>query len=251
MSRGGFHTCRWLGDCGTVVLAILLTIGGMVLFEPDWIISVLAKLSPEVVYFVPTEEPVVALTIDDGPDHVTTPLILDVLKRHGARATFFVIGNRIAGNEDVMVRMVEEQHELANHLTTEVPSVLLDSTELERQLLASHRVIAQFADVHWFRPGSGWYNSRMLSLLDKHGYRCALGSVYPFDPQIPSTWFATHYVLQHVRPGAIIVLHDCGARGERTAAALATILPELSRRGLRVVTLSELLDRTPINAESH
>jgi peptidoglycan/xylan/chitin deacetylase (PgdA/CDA1 family) len=109
-------------------------------------------------------------------------------------------------------------------------------------LVASHRVIAQFADLRWFRPGSAWYNARMLSILDKHGYRCALGSVYPFDPQIPSAWFATHYVLQNVRPGSIIVLHDCGARGERTAAVLATILPELHRRGFRVVTLSELLE---------
>ena len=242
MGRGRFHICSWLGGCGAAALVILLLTGGIIMFQPDRIVGLLAKLSPEVVYFVPTEEPVVALTIDDGPDPVTTPLILDVLKKHGARATFFLVGNHIAGNEDVMVRMVEEQHELANHLTTEVPSVLLDSTELERQLLASHRVIAQFADVRWFRPGSGWYNGRMLAVLDRHGYRCALGSVYPFDPQIPSTWFATHYVLQNVHPGSIIVLHDCGARGERTATALATILPELHRRGLRVVTLSELLE---------
>jgi peptidoglycan/xylan/chitin deacetylase (PgdA/CDA1 family) len=242
MSRGRFHTCSWLGGCGAATLALLLTIGGIFLFQPDWIVGLLAKLSPEVVYFVPTEEPVVALTLDDGPDPVTTPLILDVLKKHGARATFFVIGNRIAGNENVMVRLVEEQHELANHLTTGKPSILLDTPELERQLVASHRVIAQFADVRWFRPGSGWYNTRMLSILDKHGYRCALGSVYPFDPQLPSAWFATHYIMRNVRPGSIIVLHDCGARGERTATALATILPELNRRGLRVVTLSELLE---------
>jgi peptidoglycan/xylan/chitin deacetylase (PgdA/CDA1 family) len=209
---------------------------------PDRIVALLAKLSPGVVFFVETAEPVVALTIDDGPDPVTTPMILDVLKKHGARATFFVIGNHIAGNEDVIVRTVEEQHELANHLNTEKPSILLDTSELERQLLASHRVISQFADVRWFRPGSGWYNAEMLSLLHKHGYRCALGSVYPFDPQLPSARFAARYVLRNVRPGSIIVLHDCGARGERTAAALATILPELSRRGLRVVTLSELLE---------
>jgi peptidoglycan/xylan/chitin deacetylase (PgdA/CDA1 family) len=217
---------------------------------PDRIVALLAKLSPGVVFFIETAEPVVALTIDDGPDSVTTPMILDVLKKHGARATFFIIGNRIAGNEDVIVRMVEEQHELANHLNTEKPSILLDTAELERQLLASHRVISQFADVRWFRPGSGWYNAEMLSLLHKHGYRCALGSVYPFDPQLPSARFAARYVLRNTRPGSIIVLHDCGARGERTTTALATILPELSRRGLRVVTLSELLDRTQINADS-
>lgn len=212
------------------------------MFRPNWIVALLAKRS-QVAYFVETGEPVVALTIDDGPDPVTTPKILDVLKRHSARATFFLITSHVVGNEEAVARAVEEGHELANHLTTDEPSILLDGSEFERRLLESHEVLSQFADVRWFRPGSGWYNAKLLSILDRHGYRCALGSIYPFDPQLPSAWFAARYVLSNVRPGSIIVLHDCGARGERTVTALATILPELSRRGLRVVTLSELEDR--------
>jgi len=208
----------------------------------SWIVAELAKRSPEVVYFVETQEPVVALTIDDGPDPVTTPKILDVLSQHDARATFFLITNRIPGNEDVVIRLVEENHELANHLTTNEPSIRLAPSDFERQLLESHEVLSRFSDVRWFRPGSGWYNTAMLSILHKHNYRCVLGSVYPFDPQLASSWFAACYVLWNIRPGSIIVLHDYGARGERTASALATILPELNRRGLRVVTLSELLD---------
>ena len=79
-----------------------------------------------------------------------------------------------------------------------------------------------------------------LATLQKHGYKCSLGSVYPFDPQIQWWQFATSYVLRNVRPGAVIALHDHGGRGMRTIAALAMILPELGRRGLQVVTLSEL-----------
>jgi peptidoglycan/xylan/chitin deacetylase (PgdA/CDA1 family) len=82
----------------------------------------------------------------------------------------------------------------------------------------------------------------MLSMVHRHGYRCVLGSVHPFDPQIASAWFSARYVLRNVQPGSIIILHDHGARGERTVAALAAILPELDRRGFRVATLSELLD---------
>jgi peptidoglycan/xylan/chitin deacetylase (PgdA/CDA1 family) len=82
----------------------------------------------------------------------------------------------------------------------------------------------------------------MLSILQKHDYQCALGSVYPFDPQLGSSWFTTRYVLWKVKPGSIIVLHDFDSRGERTAVALDTILPELTRRGYSVVTLSELVD---------
>ena len=212
------------------------------MLQPDWIIAILAKRSPKVVYSVEIEEPVVALTIDDGPDAVATPKILEVLAQHDAHATFFLVTSRIPGNEDVVLRIVEGNHELANHLTTDEPSIGLAPSEFERQLLASHKILTRFSDVRWFRPGSGWYNAAMLATLHKHGYRCALGSVYPFDPQLPSSWFATHYILSNVRPGSIIVLHDYGARGERTASALATILPELNRRGFRVVTLSELLD---------
>lgn len=225
----------------TAAFTTLLVTGGVFVFRPEWVVAWLAKQSPEVIYFVETDEPVVALTIDDGPDPVTTPRILDLLKQHDARATFFLITSRIPGNEEIVARTVQEHHELANHLTTDRPSILLGASEFERQLLEAHDVLSQFAETRWFRPGSAWYNAQMLSILDKHGYRCALGSVYPFDPQIPSAWFAAHYVLRNVRAGSIIVLHDYGARAERTVTALATILPELRQRGFRVVTLSELL----------
>jgi peptidoglycan/xylan/chitin deacetylase (PgdA/CDA1 family) len=233
-----------LRTTSTAAFAALLATGAVVVFRPEWIVAWLASRSPDVLYYVDTDQPIVALTIDDGPDPDTTPPILDLLKRHGAQATFFLIGNRIAGNEDLVARMVREGHELGNHLTTDQPSILLDSAEFERQLQASHRVLAQFAEVHWFRPGSGWYNGAMLSTLEKHGYRCALGSVYPFDPQVPNPSFMAYYVLRNVQPGSIIVLHDHGGRGERTAQALEAILPQLTERGLRVTTLSELVNST-------
>lgn len=227
----------------TVFLILLLVIAGMVVFHPDWIIAALTRWSPQVIYFVKTGEPIAALTIDDGPDPISTPKILDVLKKHQAKATFFLISKQVAGNEEIVRRAVKEGHELANHLTTDQPSIFLESSEFERQLLEAHQVLARFSAVRWFRPGSGWYNEKMLSIIRKHGYRCALGSVYPFDPHIPSAWFIKHHVLRKVRPGSIIVLHDGGSRGERSKDALVTILPELNRRGYHIVTLSELLDR--------
>lgn len=226
-------------------VAALLLLILVFLVRPQWIAGLLARGPGGVLWLVPTHEPLVALTIDDGPDPLTTPRILDLLRQQGAHATFFVISGRVAANEDLVARTVEEGHELGNHLNTDDPAILLDAAEFERQLLASHAVLAQFDDVHWFRPGSGWYHAQMLAILRRHGYRCALGSVYPFDAQIRSAGFAAHYVLWNVRPGSIIVLHDHGGRGLRTAAALATILPELKRRGLQAVTLSELL------AEAH
>jgi peptidoglycan/xylan/chitin deacetylase (PgdA/CDA1 family) len=208
--------------------------------NPDRIIRKLAKRYPNVVYSVDTHQPAVALTLDDGPHPSTTGAILDVLRQHGAKATFFLITGRLAGNETVVRRIVDEGHEIANHLSADQPSISLSPLAFERALLASHDMLTRFAPVRWFRPGSGWYNGIMLAILYKHGYQCALGSVYPYDAWIPSSWFATRFVLARVRPGSVMVLHDHGARGRRTASTLAVVLPELARRGLKVVTLAEL-----------
>ena len=82
----------------------------------------------------------------------------------------------------------------------------------------------------------------MLETLEKYEYQCALGSIYPFDDKVPSSKFASRYVLWRVKPGAIIVLHDNGLRGERTAETLRSILPELKEQGFRITTLSELVE---------
>jgi len=227
----------------TIVLTILLIAVGLVVFPPNWRISALTRRSPSVIYSVETTEPVVALTIDDGPDPVSTVKILDLLGRHQAKATFFLISQHVAGNEAIVRRSVSEGHELANHMTTDEPTIKLESAEFERQLVEAHQVLTRFSEVHWFRPGSGWYSEKMLSILGKYGYQCALGSVYPFDPQIPSAWFIRHYVLRKVRPGSIIVLHDGGSRGKRTIKVLTKILPEIKNRGFRLVTLSELVKK--------
>ena len=200
----------------------------------------LARDNPRVLYSVATSAPVVALTIDDGPDLLTTPPLLDLLERHGARATFFIITGRVAGNEALLHRMVANGHELGNHLLRDEPSVELPPEEFERQLLSSDALLSRFGPVRWVRPGSGRYDSRMLETMARHGYQCALGSVYPFDPQIPWSWFSRRFILGTVEPGSVIILHDWGSRGRRTLKTLSTVLPELRERGYRVVTLSEL-----------
>lgn len=225
----------------TIILTVLLIALGLVVFHPNWVITALARRSPTVIYFVETSEPVVALTIDDGPDPVSTARILDLLRDHQAKATFFLISRHLAGNEALVRRSVREGHELANHMISDEPTIKLEPAEFERQLLEAHQVLSRFSEVRWFRPGSGWYNEKMLSILGKYGYRCALGSVYPFDPHIPSAWFIRQHVLRKVRPGSIIVLHDGGSRGKRTIEVLNSILPELKSRGFRFVTLSALV----------
>ncbi|MCF6277548.1 MAG: chitin deacetylase family protein [Anaerolineales bacterium] len=225
---------------GWLTVGVLLFFGIMLWLRPEWLIAKLRRRSPEVLYSIDTDEKVVALTIDDGPDAHDSPQILDILDRYDARATFFLITGHIPGNESLVERMLLDGHELGNHLTADEPSIALSEQEFERELLEADKVLSQFMDVAWVRPGSGWYNDTMLATMKKHGYQCSLGSVYPYDPQLGFYLFSAYYVLGNVKPGAVIVLHDYNHRGERTAKALNIILPALEERGYRVVTLSEL-----------
>jgi peptidoglycan/xylan/chitin deacetylase (PgdA/CDA1 family) len=231
---------------GFVVAGGLLVATGVVLgTAPSWLIERLARWYPGCLYQVPTQERLVGLTIDDGPDPASTPLILNELRRHDARATFFLITDRLQGQEPLVGRLTAEGHELGNHFTQDRPSILLSPRAFEADLLRAHRELAPWGRPLWARPASGWYSQVMIGVMQRHGYRCALGSVYPFDATIPSVAWATRYVLRNARPGAIVVLHDGGSRGRRTARVLAVVLPELRRRGYRVVSLSELVGAGP------
>jgi peptidoglycan/xylan/chitin deacetylase (PgdA/CDA1 family) len=84
----------------------------------------------------------------------------------------------------------------------------------------------------------------MVATMTRQGYRCALGSVYSYDATIPWVAFSVWYIRRNVRPGAILVLHDGGARGERTIRVLRAVLPYLQSQGFRVVSLSELAQKT-------
>jgi peptidoglycan-N-acetylglucosamine deacetylase len=232
------------GKPGGAILALGLGIAALVggaLIWPRPVIRWLARRHPDVLFHVERDTPLVALTFDDGPHPALTPRILDVLAEHDARATFFVIGERVPGNEAIIRRLVAEQHELANHLMTDAPSARLPAAEFERQLRQTHDLLAQFGPVRWFRPDHGRYTRRMLDQLRHHGYRCALASAYAFEFHIPSARYAAWHILLNARPGSIIVLHDGAADRQRTVDTLGRLLPALRRRGYRVVTLSELV----------
>jgi peptidoglycan/xylan/chitin deacetylase (PgdA/CDA1 family) len=186
------------------------------------------------------DRPLVALTIDDSPDPAGTPAILDTLRAYGARATFFVITDQIPGAEPVMERLRQEGHEVGNHFTSDRPTIRLDSASFERDLARSDSVLRRFGRVRWARPGSGWYSRRMVRAMERSGYRCALGTVYPLDGSIGWSWFSAQYIIANARPGTVVILHDRGERAERTAKVLGRVLPELRARGFEVVTLSEL-----------
>ncbi|MEM8954298.1 MAG: polysaccharide deacetylase family protein [Verrucomicrobiota bacterium] len=219
---------------------LVLMISGCQLPLSEWEAGSHDEEGPGVVFRFSPERKAVALTIDDGPDSETTGEILDVLERHGARATFFVIGEKIEGNEDLLGRMQGEGHEIGNHGNADRPSILLSSEDFEEDLRSMHKVLSEYGEVRWFRPGWGPYDRRMVEQASRLGYRTALGDVFPYDVFVPSTGFHERYILKHVKPGSIVIVHDGGGRGRRTAEMLDLVLPQLRDKGYEVVTLSEM-----------
>jgi len=196
--------------------------------------------SPEVLFYVATEEPVVALTIDDGPS-VATPEILDVLAQNEAHATFFVIGDHVLDRPDLTRRILAGGNELGHHMMVDEPSIDLPPDTFKARFEEMDSILDGFGGSTVFRPASGWYDDRMLEEAARRGYRTVLGSVYPFDAQIPSPTLAKWYMRQLIEPGSVLILHDGPERGPRTVEVLRSLLPELRARGIKVVPVSRLM----------
>ena len=233
---------RWL----LAIAFVLGMIAGVALWTaPRWLIPRIAASLPGCLYAVRTSERVVALTFDDGPDSAHTDGILAVLKANDAHGTFFMISSHVTGNEALVTKLVAQGHEIGNHLTRDESSIRLSASAFDAATREAGAILNRFGSVRWLRPGGGRYDTTMLNTMRRAGYQCALGSVYPYDAHLPSAAFASAYILANVRPGAIIVLHERGARGARTIATLKRVLPVLKSRGYRMVTLSELARLEP------
>ena len=208
--------------------------------EPRWFIRSLPGDYPDVVYFVPTDERAIALTIDDGVDPVTTPEILEVLEAHDVTATFFLVSNSLEGNEALVNEIVASGHELGHHMTEDEVTVSLSEEELISKFNEAAEALEPFASVTWFRPGSGRYNDQVLALTRERGYRIAMASVAPLDTLISYPHAMATFINWMVEPGSVVVLHDVDKRGRRTAVTLDRLLPILHDRGYAVMSLGEL-----------
>ncbi|OAA73161.1 chitooligosaccharide deacetylase [Cordyceps fumosorosea ARSEF 2679] len=238
-------------------LALLALLAALLLLVPLWslwcvykpprfLLGLLRARYPDVLFEATTAERLVALSLDDAPS-AHTDEILAALREHDARATFFVIGEQVAeaGREEVLRKVVRGGHELANHGMRDEPATRLALDTLEREagevrakLVAAYEAEGKVLENNYYRPGSGFFNTKMRDLLGNRGYRITLGSVYPHDPQIRSPERNAAHILSMAHPGAIIICHD---RREWTAPMLRMVLPALKERGYRVVTITELV----------
>ncbi len=192
--------------------------------------------------------PAVALTFDDGPDPEVTPKILDLLRQHRAKATFFVIGQRVERHPDLARRIVAEGHELGNH-TYAHPRLfnLKLSRGMQQEIERATAAISHVTGVRprLFRPPIGLKNPHLAIVARRLNLRVVMWSLHAHDSLFQNSLRIAGSVLRRIRPGDIVDLHDGhdlpGRHRQHTVQAVATILAKLEGRGLRCVTVSELL----------
>ena len=226
------------------VLCILITPFYLIYKPPTFLIRYFQRRWPDVLWRVSTSAKVVALTIDDGPSEYTNE-IMQILKSNGAAATFFIIGSQVAGREETLQDLIRNGNELGNHAMHDEPSRSLSDPALVEQIQSVEAMLHEaYAAVDadpppkYFRPGSGFFSERMRKMLAGLDYRLVLGSIYPHDPQIPFWRINASHILSMLRPGAIIICHD---RRKWTAPMLRKVIPEIRRKGYRIITVTELL----------
>lgn len=197
---------------------------------------------------------VIALTFDDGPWDTSTAAILDTLKEYDAKATFFTVGQKISGHEDLLQRAANEGHEIGTHTWDHaegsgqgVSLILMSSDErkqeVEKGLQAIKDATGQDASLMFRSPGGNFdasVASDLSDLIDAEiGWNIDTG-----DWQKPGVDTIAQRI-ESAGLGEIILMHDGGGDRSETVAALKQALPKLKEEGYRFVTVSELINSYP------
>lgn len=198
--------------------------------------KVSASITVRVLEAIDPSKPMVAITYDDGPSDETTPVVLDALEKNFGVATFFMLGNRISGNEAILQRSHALGNELANHSYDHPQLTSLGSEGVQSQLANTDDLIKAACpdlDSVIMRPPYGAFNDTVKSAANRP---IIMWSLDTLDWKTRST-SATVEASLEAKDGDIILMHDIHAS---TVAAAEDIIVGLQNKGFQLVTVSEL-----------
>jgi peptidoglycan/xylan/chitin deacetylase (PgdA/CDA1 family) len=204
--------------------------------------------SGRIYYSAKTKDKVVALTFDDGPDPRYTGQVLNILKEHKVRATFFVCGKMLKANPELAKRILAEGHALGNHTDTHPhlermgnPGARLELETCESQIEA---ITGQ--RTYMFRPPRGLWNSAVFDDARRSGYSIILWSL-AFDRQaVKDSSVLRRRVVRLAKAGDIILMHDGSTDPQAdirkpTVRELDAMITGLEQRGFSFSTVPDLL----------
>lgn len=196
-------------------------------------------------YLGNTEDKTIYLTFDCGYESGDTPAILDALKKHNVSATFFVVGNFIEDNPDLVKRMVKEGHTIGNHTYTHPDMSQIASVEaFEKELSQVESLYQNLIGEEmpkYYRPPQGKYSSSNLKMAQELGYHTFFWSLAYVDWQRdnqPSHEEAFEKLLKRIHSGAIVLLHNTSRTNGEIMDELLTKWEEM---GYQFHTLDELI----------
>lgn len=195
----------------------------------------------------PTDEKVIYLTFDAGYENGNTPAILDALKKHGAPATFFVVGNFLETSPDLTRRILEEGHTVGNH-TYHHPDMsrMASLEEFQKELDDNNTLCLQITGQSmspYYRPPQGKYSTANLQMAKDLGYTTFFWSLAYVDwiqEEQPTKEEAFSKLLTRIHPGAVVLLHSTSSTN---AAILDELLTKWEEMGYHFAPLSELAQK--------
>lgn len=189
-----------------------------------------------------TDRKEIAITFDDGPSIHYTPGILEILRLNNMKATFFCIGNRIAGNENILKQIVDEGHIIGNHSYSHHFWFDLFSSrkmlrDLKRMDCEMEKVIGKKPKL--FRPPYGVTNPNLAKAIIKGNYIPVGWSVRSMDTVIRDENKLLKKIIPSIKPGAVFLFHDTS---QTTLKMLPEFLKEVKKRGFQVIPLDKFLN---------
>jgi peptidoglycan/xylan/chitin deacetylase (PgdA/CDA1 family) len=197
---------------------------------------------------VATREPVLALTFDDGPDPEETPRVLELLERHGARGTFFMVGKRVRRHPEIAARAAAAGHALANHSWDHPSFRRIQGAYRRAQIRWCAEALAPHGGVPLFRPPFGEQSPASRLDAARCGHRVVAWDVVAEDWRDDPAELLVRRVMRRLRRGSIVLFHDSlyateDARYRDRAPLLQALEILLGRLAgdYRFVTVPELL----------
>jgi peptidoglycan-N-acetylglucosamine deacetylase len=190
-----------------------------------------------------TNEKVIAVTFDDGPNPLKTPLILDVLKKHKVAATFFFIGNKLSGNELILKRVSEEGHLLGNHSFSHSNWFdLFSPGRMKAELMKTNKIIFDTTGKSplFFRPPFGVVNPMVRKAVINTPWQVICWNIRSLDTLQRDPEKVRKKVLQQLKAGSIILLHD---HTHFTEHHLDGLLTAIKDAGYGIVPLDSLIQK--------
>jgi peptidoglycan/xylan/chitin deacetylase (PgdA/CDA1 family) len=201
-----------------------------------------SRLFSPVLRRLPTRERQVWLTIDDGPS-ADTAAMLDLLDRHQARATFFVVGDRAQQRPEVVREIGRRGHAIGNHSQTHPQAWFwaLGPAQMRAQIAQQQAALAAITGTapRWFRAVVGMANPFVSAPLREHGLARVAWSARGYDALAADPQAVVARIERDLAPGAIVLLHE-GSRHGRNVEALTLLLQRLDALGFRTVLPEEL-----------